>query len=67
MRQADSLYNSMQFSDAYELISTTDHELADHLAHSYMIILNGLYMGMEDYENALQTDERNVRLTRELL
>lgn len=47
--------------EALDLISKTDHEMADHLAHSYMLILNGLYAGMDDFENALKTDERNVR------
>jgi len=31
--------------EALDLIETTDREDADHLAHSYMLILNGLYAG----------------------
>ena len=50
-------------SDAIDLMSKTDREDTDHLTHSQMIILAGLYGDMKDYENALKTDERNVLLT----
>lgn len=50
-------------SDAIDLMSKTDREDTDHLTHSQMIILAGLYGDMKDYENALKTDERNVLQT----
>lgn len=52
-------------SDAVDMMAKTDTDLTDHYTHSLMIILEGLYVEMNDYENALKTDERNVRLTRE--
>ena len=50
-------------SEAIDLMAKTDREDADHLTHSQMIILAGLYSDMNDLDNALRTDERNVRLT----
>lgn len=52
-------------SEAIDLMAKTDREDADHLTHSQMIILAGLYSDMNDLDNALRTDERNVRLTME--
>ena len=52
-------------SEAIELMAKTDRPDTDHLMHSQMIILAGLYSDMNDLDNALKTDERNVRLTME--
>ncbi|MBQ2179437.1 MAG: AraC family transcriptional regulator [Prevotella sp.] len=52
-------------NEAIDLMAKTDREDADHLTHSQMIILAGLYSDMNDLDNALRTDERNVRLTME--
>ena len=52
-------------NEAIDLMAKTDREDADHLTHSQMIILAGLYSDMNDHDNALRTDERNVRLTME--
>ena len=52
-------------NEAIDLMAKTDREDADHLTHSQMVILAGLYSDMNDLDNALRTDERNVRLTME--
>ena len=52
-------------NEAIDLMAKTNREDADHLTHSQMIILAGLYSDMNDLDNALRTDERNVRLTME--
>ena len=52
-------------SEAIDLMAKTDRIDTDHLTHSQMIILAGLYSDMNDLDNALRTDERNVRLTME--
>lgn len=52
-------------NEAIDLMAKTDREDADHMTHSQMIILAGLYSDMNDLDNALRTDERNVRLTME--
>jgi len=60
-RQQGILY----VNEAIDMMAKTDREDADHLTHSQMIILAGLYSDMNDLDNALRTDERNVRLTME--
>ena len=57
-----TIYSALK---AIDLMAKTDREDADHLTHSQMIILAGLYSDMNDLDNALRTDERNVRLTME--
>ena len=52
-------------SEAIDLMAKTDRIDTDHLAHSQMIILATMYSEMNDLDNALRTDERNVRLTME--
>jgi tetratricopeptide (TPR) repeat protein len=52
-------------SEAIDLMAKTDRIDTDHLAHSQMIILASMYSEMNDLDNALRTDERNVRLTME--
>ena len=52
-------------SEAVSLMAKTDSIDTDHLTHSQMIILARLYSEMNDLDNALKTDERNVRLTME--
>ena len=46
-----------------DLIDKSKRQDADHLAHSQMIILAGLYNEMQDYDNALRINEQNVTLT----
>ena len=52
-------------SDAVDMAAETDLNKTDHLVHGHLIVLAGLYDGMEDYDNALKTDERNLQLTME--
>ena len=50
-------------SDAIDMAAETDQKTTDHLVHSHLIVLAGLYDGIKDYDNALKTDERNLQLT----
>ena len=52
-------------SDAVDMAAATDLNNTDHLVHGHLIVLAGLYDDMEDYDNALKTDERNLQLTME--
>ena len=52
-------------SDAVDMATETDLNKTDHLVHGHLIVLAGLYDDMEDYDNALKTDERNLQLTME--
>ena len=52
-------------NEAIEMAEKTDLKTTDHLIHSDLIILAGLYNDMKDYDNALKTDERNLQLTKE--
>jgi AraC-like DNA-binding protein len=52
-------------NEAVDMMAKADCEDADHLKHNLMIILAGLYNDMNDLDNALKVDERNVRLTME--
>jgi len=52
-------------NEAIEMAEKTDLKTTDHLIHSHLIILAGLYDEMKDYDNALKTDERNLQLTKE--
>lgn len=52
-------------SDAIDMAEETDLKTTDHLIHSHLIVLAGLYDGMKDYANALKIDERNLQLTME--
>ena len=52
-------------SDAVDMAAETDLNKTDHLVHGHLIVLAGLYDDMEDYDNALKTDERNLQLTKE--
>lgn len=52
-------------SDAVDMAAETDLNKTDHLVHGHLIVLAGLYDDMEDYANALKTDERNLQLTME--
>ena len=47
------------------MAAETDQKTTDHLVHSHLIVLAGLYDGIKDYDNALKTDERNLQLTME--
>ena len=50
-------------NEAIDMMAKTGREDADHLNHGLMIILAGLYNEMNDLDNALKVDERNVQLT----
>jgi len=52
-------------SEAVDMMAKADREDADHLQHSLMIILAGLYNDMNDLDSALKIDESNVQLTAE--
>lgn len=52
-------------SEAVDLMAKTDRADTDHLMHGSLIILARLYGEMKDYEYALKTNERNLRLTME--
>jgi AraC-like DNA-binding protein len=48
-----------------DLMAKTDRENTDHLMHGYLNMLASMYGAMKDYDNALQTNERNLQLTME--
>ena len=52
-------------NEAIDMMAKTDRIDADHLTHSQMNILANMYSEMNDLDNALKVDERNVRLTME--
>ena len=49
--------------EAIDLIEKNDRSDADHLTHSYLILLARLYGEMKDYDTALKTNEQNLQLT----
>lgn len=49
--------------EAIGLMSNTDRADADHLTHGYLNVLTSMYSEMKDYDQALQTVERNLQLT----
>lgn len=50
-------------SKSIDLVARSNRKNADHLTHSQLIILSGLYNNQQDYANALKINERNVALT----
>ena len=52
-------------NEAIRLMEKTDRENTDHLVHGYLNLLASLYSEMRDFDNALKTNERNLRLTME--
>ena len=50
---------------AIDLMAKTDREDTDHLTHGFLIMLARLYGEMNDYDNALKINERNLQLTME--
>jgi AraC-like DNA-binding protein len=48
---------------ATDLMAKTNRENTDHLIHGYLNMLASLYGAMNDYDNALKTNERNLQLT----
>lgn len=48
---------------AVSLISKTNRTDTDHLLHGYLIMLARMYGERKDYDNALKTNERNLKLT----
>lgn len=50
-------------TEAIDLIAKTDLDVTDHLTHGYLNLLASMYGAMKDYDNALKTTERNLRLT----
>jgi AraC-like DNA-binding protein len=51
--------------DGIDLMEKTDCDNTDHLIHGYLNMLASMYGAMKDYDNALQTNERNLQLTME--
>ena len=51
--------------EAIDLMANTDRENTDHLIHGYLNMLASMYGAMNDYDNALKTNERNLQLTME--
>ena len=49
--------------EAIDLMAKTDRENTDHLIHGYLNMLASLYGAMQDYDHALQANERNLQLT----
>ena len=49
--------------EGIDLMAKTDRENTDHLIHGYLNMLASMYGAMKDYDNALQTNERNLQLT----
>jgi len=52
-------------NEAIDLMAKTDLDNTDHLTHGYLNLLASLYGEMKDYDQALQTCERNLQLTME--
>ena len=52
-------------SEAIDLMAKTDRPDADHLTHGYLIMLARLYGEVNDNDDALKTNERNLQLTME--
>lgn len=51
--------------EAIDLMEKTDRDNTDHLVHGYLNLLASLYGAIKDYDNALKTNERNLKLTME--
>ena len=52
-------------TEAIDLMAKTDRENTDHLMHGYLNMLASMYGAMNDYDHALNTNERNLQLTKE--
>ncbi|MBQ9523495.1 MAG: AraC family transcriptional regulator [Bacteroidaceae bacterium] len=52
-------------NEGIDLMVKIDHDNTDHLIHGYLNMLASMYGAMKDYDNALQTNERNLQLTME--
>ncbi len=51
--------------EAVDLAGRMDRHDADHVTHSDLNVLSSILSGMHDYDAAIETDERNVKLTRD--
>ncbi len=51
--------------EAVDLLQHTDRPSTDHLTHSSLNVLSSLLCDMQDFDAAVEVDERNVRLTYE--
>ncbi len=51
--------------EAVDLLGLTDRPSTDHMTHSSLNVLSNLLAGMQDFDAAVEVDERNVRLTYE--
>ena len=49
--------------EAVDLLGHTDRPGTDHLTHSCLNVLSNLLSDMQDFDAAVEVDERNVRLT----
>jgi len=52
-------------NEGIDMMAKTDRENTDHLIHGYLNMLASMYGAMNDYDNALKTNERNLQLTME--
>ena len=52
-----------RINEGIDLMAKTDRENTDHLIHGYLNMLASMYGAVKDYDHALQTNERNLRLT----
>ena len=50
-------------NEAIDLMEDSECDNADHLTHGFLNLLTSLYSEMKDYDNALRTNERNLKLT----
>lgn len=51
--------------EAIDLAGRTDRRDADHIMHSQLNVLSSILSGMRDFDAAVETDRRNVKLTYE--
>ncbi len=49
--------------EAVELMAHTDRPGTDHAIHSQLNVLSNLLSGMQEFDSAVEVDERNVKLT----
>ena len=64
-REGDSQQGIGYIREAIDLMEHADRPNADHLAHGQMNVLSNILAKKRDFNGAVATDERNVRLTHE--
>ena len=61
--EGDRVKGIQYVNEAIDLMADSDCDNADHLIHGFLNLLTSLYSEMKDYDSALQTNERNLKLT----